>query len=368
MKIFIVTPTLTNGGAERVAAMLAKGFSERGHEVTVVTHTNQKISYHPGPKVRLLPIAPDKINAVAKWITALVWFRKYIKEERPDVIIGIMAYCTYLARIAAVGTDTKIVLTEHSAFERIEGYPVKKKVKFLRNWINCRFRYVTVLTEQDKIAGGRKFKHAFVMPNPISFNPYQGDIQELKKEKYVLAVGRIYDWYVKGFDVLLEAWGIMVKKHSLDGDDFSWTLKIAGTGTEEGIAHLKGLCRDYHIQDSVEFLGFQENMIDIYRRAEIFCLSSRSEGLPMALLEAMSQGCAPVATSNLGRTAEIIRTSDEGLICEPANPYDLADKLYYLIRIEKDDLKKIQKNAIERSCFFSLDNIIDRWENFISQM
>ena len=367
MKIFVVTPTLTNGGAERVAAMLAKGFSERGHDVTVVTHTNQKISYDPGPKVKLLPIAPDKKNAVLKWVTAVKWLRGYIKGEHPDVIIGIMAYCSYLARISAIGTDAKVILTEHSAFERIEGYPWKKKVKFLRNWVTFRFRYITVLTEQDKVAGGLRYSHAFVMPNPIPFDPYKGDIQCLKKEKYVLAVGRIYDWYVKGFDVLLEAWGLLMKNRLLNNENSTWTLKIAGTGTEEDIAYLRGLCQKYHIQNTVEFLGFRENMIDIYRRAEIFCLSSRSEGLPMALLEAMSQGCAPVATSNLGRTAEIIRTNEEGLICEPGNPHDLADKLYNLISLKREELEKIQKKSVERSCFFSLDNIIDRWEKYLSQ-
>ena len=361
MTIFIVSPTLTNGGAERVAAMLAKGFSERGHNVTVVTHTNQKISYDPGPKVRLLPIAPEGKLGVMKWVGAVKLIHSYLKNDKPDVAIGIMEYCSYLTRLAAIGTKTKVVLTEHSAFERIKGYPLKKKTKFLRNRIDYHFRYLTVLTEQDKKAGGKKYSHAVVMPNPISFQPYLNNISNLNKEKAVLAVGRIYDWYVKGFDVLINAWGIVSRHPAFDSQ---WKLKIAGTGKPEDIASLVQLCKKNHIEDSVEFLGFREDILELYRKASIFCLSSRSEGLPMSLLEAMSQGCAPVATSNLGRTSEIITNEEEGLICPPEDPVAMADCFMVLMSDEKR-LKLIQRKAIDRSCHFSLDKVIERWKEFL---
>lgn len=361
MRIFIVSPTLTNGGAERVASMLAKGFSQRGHDVTIVTHTNQKISYDPGPDVRLLPIAPEKKNKVLKWMGAVRLLHEYMVNYKPEIAIGIMEYCSYLTRISAIGTPTKVVLTEHSAFKRIEGYPLKKKVKFLRKWIDHHFRYVTVLTEQDKKVGGKKYEHAFVMPNPISFQPYTGDVRDLNKEKYVLAVGRIFDWYVKGFDVLIKAWGVV--SHHKDYDA-QWKLKIAGTGKPEDIKSLMSICKQNDVEDSVEFLGFREDMLNLYRKASIFCLSSRSEGLPMSLLEAMSQGCAPIATSNLGRTAEIITSEEEGFICEPENAEEMAAKLLNMMN-SVGKRHDIQMNAIKRSRHYSLENTINRWETFL---
>ena len=362
MKIFIVSPTLTNGGAERVASMLAKGFSKRGHEVTVVTHTDQKISYDPGPKVKLLPIAPDKSNSAVKWITSIKWLRSYIKREQPDVIIGIMGVCSYLSRLAAIGTKTKVILTEHSAFERIPGYPLQTRVKYTRKWIDFRFRYITVLSEQDKKVGGRKYSHAVVMPNPLAYQTYEGNLRDLYKEKTVLAAGRISNWYVKGFDVLIEAWSILVHKKSFDS---SWKLKIAGAGSEADMQHLMNLCKEYQVEDRIDFLGFRNDMLDLYRKSEIFCLSSRSEGMPMSLLEAMSQGCAPVATDYKGRTKNIISNQDTGLVCIPQDPVSLAEGLW---RMMNDDVyrKKVQLNALERSRHYSLDHVIMLWENMLN--
>ena len=96
-------------------------------------------------------------------------------------------------------------------------------------------------------------------------------------------------------------------------------------------------------------------------KASIFVLSSRSEGLPMVLIEAMSQGCAPVATSNLGRTKDIITSENEGIICNPEDVEGLASGIQRLI--ENKNLRlSIQHNAIERSKFYALDNIIGMWE------
>ena len=362
MKIFIVSPTLTNGGAERVASMLAKGFSERGHEVTVVTHTDQKISYDPGPKVKLLPIAPTNKSTIVKWMTSLKWLRSYAKENQPDVIIGIMGVCSYLSRLATIGTKTKVVLTEHSAFERIPGYPLQTRVKYTRKWIDYRFRYITVLSEQDRIVGGKKYSHAVVMPNPLAYQTYEGNIKDLNKEKIVLAAGRISNWYVKGFDVLIEAWSLIVSK---EGFDHSWRLKIAGTGTKEDMHHLVNLCKEYQVDGKIDFLGFRDDMLDLYRKSEIFCLSSRSEGMPMTLLEAMSQGCAPVATDYKGRTKNIIPNQDIGLVCSPQDPISLAEGLW---RMMNDDeyRKTAQQNALDRSHLYSLDHVMDLWEDMLN--
>lgn len=364
MKIFIVSPTLTNGGAERVASMLAKGFSERGHEVTVVTHTDQKISFDPGPQVKLLPIAPTKKSTIVKWMTSLRWFRSYVKENQPDVIIGIMTFCSYLSRLATLGMKVPVVLTEHSAFERIPGYPMKPLLRFTRRWIDHRFRFITVLTEQDKKVWGDKYAHAVVMPNPLSFPSYEGRLADLNKQKQVLAVGRIYNWYVKGFDILIEAWSLLVHKKDFDP---SWRLKIAGEGTEEGMLHLNNLCKEYHVEDHVDFLGFCSDMQRLYRESEIFCLSSRSEGLPMSLLEAMSQGCAPVATDFKGRVRDVLEGEETGIVCNPQDVQSLAEGLWKMMN-DDEYRKTAQQKALDRSHLYSLDYVMSLWENMFHKM
>ena len=87
----------------------------------------------------------------------------------------------------------------------------------------------------------------------------------------------------------------------------------------------------------------------------------------MVVIEAMGQGCACVAVENLGRTKEIIRNEQEGLLCEMENPVDLAEKMCRMISDE--NLRTvIQKNSIERAKYYSLDHIIALWENLLSRI
>ena len=161
------------------------------------------------------------------------------------------------------------------------------------------------------------------MPNPLTFTPIvvaeDGEMINdlgtvIEKEKIILAAGRLNDWKCKGWDLLIKAWALINGQETMGNGQINdqslalsgWRLQIAGTGSEQDFSFLKQLCKENDVEDSVEFLGYRTDMKELYQKASIFCLSSRSEGLPMVLIEAMSQGCAPVACENLGRTKEII--------------------------------------------------------------
>ena len=122
----------------------------------------------------------------------------------------------------------------------------------------------------------------------------------------------------------------------------------------------KLLMKENHAED-IELLGYRTDMEQLFQQASIFVLSSRSEGLPMVLIEAMSQGCAPIATDFKGRTKEIITSEKEGLTCEPEDIEALAEGIQKLMN-DEELRKTIQQNAIERSKFYSLDYIIEMWE------
>ena len=116
--------------------------------------------------------------------------------------------------------------------------------------------------------------------------------------------------------------------------------------------------------NSVEFLGYQSNILPFYQDASIFVLSSRYEGFGLVLLEAMSQGCACVACDYKGRQKEIMPSGSEGLTCEPENIDELSDAMSELI---KDDNKRkmLSNNGISRSSCYAIDNIMDIWEKIL---
>lgn len=369
MSFFFVCNSLGGGGAERVHVNLANGFAQRGHEVYLVTDVNQDSSYLVDERVHVLPLCPKINNKLVKWGKAVSWLRKNMKQYRPDVVIGNMHLCSIVSRIAATGMKTPVVMTIHHALESKEYNGFSKSEKFLDKYSPSIYAATTVLTEADAEVMKNTYhqrKNIFVMPNPLTFSPVrvmeEGVLmndhnEQIHKEKIVFAAGRLNDWKYKGWDLLIKAAGSIKRLFIDDG----WKIMIAGDGPESSKSLLADLCKQNGVEDVVVFLGYRTDMKELYQRASIYCLSSRSEGLPMVLLEAMSQGCAPVACENLGRTKEIISCEKEGLLFKTGDVEDLARQLSVMIT-DHEKRKEIHLAAVKRSEAFLMDRIIERWE------
>ena len=393
MKIGIVQVALSHGGAEQVGVMLANGLRQHGHDSFILTDLNEPVVYHVDDNVPVYNFAGKKTNTLLKWLKAIKNIRHTITKEKPNVVIGIMGLCTLVTYIACLGLRIPVVMTEHNSFERPASAPMPLSLKIFKYWINKLYKNITVLTEADKKVIGNKLKNVTVMPNPLLLTP----VEEIpQKEKVVLAAGRVDSWHYKGFDILLQAW---LSLYYNNDNLREWWLKIAGNGKQESFEYLKGLLPDgewvfndndddNHNKDwvwrsekyHIEFMGFQKNMESLYRKSEIFVLSSRYEGFGLVLIEAMSQGCAPVACDYKGRQKEIlcpegvsrfkiqdssIEICENGIMCEPENVEDLAKALEKMM-MDEEYKKQVQQESVERSKYYSLDNCVNRWEEYLS--
>ena len=425
MRICIVCGKLNHGGAERVAVALANGFVERGHQVTIVSNLYEEVTYGIDKRVQLKNLVASNHQKLKKWFSAIGILRGYLKENKPDVIIGIMQLFSVIAKIASRGMNIPLVMTEHDSFERPNSAPFSKRDYFCKYYLNRIYKHVTVLTQADKDVIGHRLKHVAVMPNPLFLTPVE-IVSE--KEKVVLASGRLYDWHYKGLDVLLQAWSKIISNellvisnydYSQDGKPSHWWLKIAGIGTEESLQYLMNLLPDgewvFNDNDKhsntknteekgidtdklnsqkcgvwrsekyrIKFLGFRKDIEKMYKKSSIFVLSSRYEGFGLVLIEAMSQGCAPVACDYKGRQREILNPSsalpegegepnrkieitENGILCEPDDVKALASALKKMIEDEVYR-KKVQLHAVERSKFYSMENTMNRWEEYLKNI
>lgn len=353
MRIFIVCSKLGGGGAEHVAALLATGFSLKKHQVYVITNLFEKIDYSVAEQVTLLKLFPRASNKYMKWSGAVFLLRRHIQTYSPDVIIGIMGACTLVSKLAAIGKKIPIIMTEHYAFERPEYAPFTFTQKVFKFYINRIYDCVTVLTEADKKAIGSRIKRVYVIPNPLAINPCT-EIAE-KKNK-ILAVGRLDGWFVKGFDVLIKAWGMIAANYP------EWTLEIAGTGKDQSVAFLDKLIEENGVVDRAKLAGFQNDIKGLYHESSIFVLSSRYEGFGLALIEAMAQRCACIACDYGGRQREIIK--DNGVICPPDNVNALAQAMKKIIN-DKRYRETLQKNAPKQACQYDLMKIVEQWEKLL---
>lgn len=202
-----------------------------------------------------------------------------------------------------------------------------------------------VLTHED--AGyWQGLDNISVIPNPLSFYPDQAAALD---NKQVIAVGRMT--YQKGFDLLIEAWKLVVDKYP------DWVLKIYGGGEKES----------YQLQ--IDGLGLGQNCVleeataaigEKYAESSIFVLSSRYEGFGMVIVESMAYGVPCVSFTCPCGPRDIISHQHNGLLVENGNIEQLADQICYLITNETER-KRMGHNARQDVRKFEIEPIAEQW-------
>ncbi|HKV49936.1 MAG TPA: glycosyltransferase [Gemmatimonadaceae bacterium] len=171
--------------------------------------------------------------------------------------------------------------------------------------------------------------------------------------RLILAVGNLY--HVKGHDVLLRAFARIANEAAAS----AWTVAIAGRGEAE--ASLRQLAADLGIADRVQLLGLRSDVPDLLAAADLFTLPSRSEGLPLALIEAMGASL-PIVSTEVGGIAEVVRRDVEALLVPPENPAQMASALATLIG---DPDRRLALGAAARrraTSAYSVESMGDRYE------
>lgn len=390
MKICIVCPRLCHGGAERVAVSLANGFVARGHEVFFFADLFEEQTFVLHNAVKVRNLVPQTNNKLLKWGGAIRLLRKELKKDKPDVIVGIMSLCSIVAQLASMGLRIPVIATEHNSYERPKTAHMPSFIKLYKFFLCKFFSCVTVLTEADKKVIDNRIKNVVVMPNPLALLPTESIPN---KKKTILAAGRVDNWHVKGFDVLIRAFSKLVQRSKFKVQSEGWKLVIAGVWrSPETRTYLDSIAKECGVLDKIEYIGFVEDMQKLYAESSIFVLSSRYEGFGLVLIEAMSQGCACVACDYKGRQREIMSPTptlpegegenltptlpegegafeacETGILCEPDDVEALAEAMKKMI--EDDEYREsVRAKAIERSKYYSIENTMDRWEALLKQV
>jgi glycosyltransferase involved in cell wall biosynthesis len=167
----------------------------------------------------------------------------------------------------------------------------------------------------------------------------------------VLAAGRLVAQ--KGYDRLIKAWTLVAPEHP------DWRLRIYGQGPRQ--ERLEGLIAELGLEDVVTLAGPSENIGAEMAKASIFALSSRWEGLPMVLLEAMGVGMAVVSFDCPTGPADVIDDHRNGLLIRPRTIAAFAAGLNEMIS-DEDLRRRCAAGAIETMREYSMDVIGPQWE------
>lgn len=345
MKILFVIASLGSGGAERVLSNLSNYLCE-DHAISIATFSNEDSFYTLDKRVThikldLLKISNSPFQAIQNNLNRFLVLKETIKSVDADINISFMTQTNILTILATKLLKNKVIASERTVYD----YYQSRKVNFLRRIAYPFSNYLVVQTISDSQ------NYGFVKNKKVIYNPLVMKTFKQKKEKIILAVGRLDKQ--KGFDLLLRTFAQL----NTDG----WKLIIAGDGIER--ENLLALADSLKLKN-VEFIGKREDIFSWYAKSAIFVLTSKREGFPNVLLEAMASGCAVVSFDCPYGPGEIIEHEKNGLLIENQNKELLSISLQRLIDNEalRDTLASEAVMVNER---FALINIAKEWEETI---
>jgi len=348
---------MTGGGAERVMSVLTNEFVRREHQVYLATNCDQPFAYSLHPAIQCISLYPRAYGQKSRLFRPfylLKSIRSIAVNVHPDVIVSFMYDMTSYVLPAVWGLSIPVVASEHTTYDREMSLSDKIKRFYINDWA----ARVTILTWHDYHFLGKRLPGKVVLPNPLTFDIHLG-LKE--KRRNILAIGRLDGWYVKGFDNLIKIWAGIAHFYP------DWKLEFVGEGSEQSRGYLTKLVKQYNIEESVRFLNFRKDIDKLMQESSVFVLSSRNEGFPMCLIEAMSQGMACVSFNCISGPDEIITPDVSGLLVPDQ---DLVEMRKALCRvIEGTEIREeLSQNAIHEVERFSKEKIVSLWENLFKEV
>ncbi|MGW6272983.1 glycosyltransferase [Streptomyces sp. NPDC055060] len=205
------------------------------------------------------------------------------------------------------------------------------------------------LTQEDAddwIADG--MHNVGAMPNALAHLP---EMPSPRREKVVCSIGRLADQ--KGVDMLVDTWALVAPRRP------DWTLRIYGAGADE--ADLKRQCTRLGLDGSVQWRGRTGDVPGVLAESSLFVQSSRGEGFPLALMEAMASAVPCAAFDCAPGVRELVRHGEDGLLAPAGDIEALADRLLRLTGNPRlrDAMGERARRNVQR---FSEERVLARWE------
>ena len=325
MKIFqVITRSDTIGGAQRHVFDISSQLIQDGHQVDIISSGHGAFrDLIENSKMKFFDLKVMKRNlSFLNDIRTIYKLRKKIIKDKPCVVAIHSVKAGLLCRLACIGLDTLVCFTAHGwSHIRVASNP-KKRIYILLEYLLS------------------KISHKVICVSLVDYN-YSHNVIGISKEKLQLirngVLNKQCDLEVescdilrllsvvrfqapKDFNTLLQALSII--------KELPWSLKFVGDGSD--IKLVKEQIITHKLEDKVTIEGFQDDVNPYYKNSDAVILISKSEGLPMSLIEAMSFSKLLIA-SNVGGIPELIKDGWNGYLIEDNDSIKLAKVIQELI-------------------------------------
>ncbi|MBC6111855.1 glycosyltransferase [Pedobacter sp. CCM 8938] len=372
--------SLDDGGVPRVTDIISKELSSRGCVCYFI--------YIEGDNVGCSSELKLKVNLKLSFSVNEQLIRSFIELNKIDLIVCQNTYSSFFLKffkkLRLKSPSIQLVCFLHASPDYWKAYQLnsanssnKEKIKtVIKNLIYPFYNpYVKSTSTLYKLCDkffllSNSFKNSFTelyvddakpdkiftLANPLTFKEYITKDELHKKDNIVVIISRLKEDQKK-ISLALKIWQKLPRNLSED-----WKLLIIGAGPDEN--SYKDYVKLNNLRNII-FLGQQSNVIEFYKSASIFMMTSIWEGLPMSLLEAQQNGVVPIAFDNFSAIYDIIDNDVNGYIISNNDIDVFAESLGELM-LNRSKRQEMALNAVKSSERFHVSKIADEWENKLS--
>ena len=353
-EIVFLMSSLGMGGAERVVVSLANWIvTNTDSNVTILKFIDEKSSYPLNDKIRIIDMPKSNKNRFLNIVDRYNFCKKEFSNIEPDIIISffnktqLYAYLSKPKKTVLIGSERCNVL-ELSFYEKLFSKAIAKKCD----------GFIFQTERVKKYYPKKVRKNSAVIYNAISNQKaIDASKKNYLKENIITAMGRLNPQ--KGFDILIKSFKKVVSEFP------NYKLLIYGEGEER--EKLQSLINSLSLENNVKLCGNDKDAIYTVAKSKIFVLSSRFEGMPNALIEAMATGTACISTDCDFGPRELIENNHNGILVPIDDEKVLAEKIIYLLKndITREDLGNNAKSILTK---LDSETIYKKYYDYLSKV
>lgn len=342
IKILQLVVTGTLSGAEKVVSDICTNLDKSKFIPITVCSGEVLKNYYLNKNIQSEIIDISKLNP-----KEIVKLRKLLIDKKIDIAHGHDVKASMALVMAAVGLKIPVFSHIHGNYQWLkDGGTFKTLDRIFRKRYHMSIACSKKVSEYYlKYNSTFDNKSLIIMENKFNFNEFAGiqleDKNELKqklnidKDKFIFGyLGRLIE--LKGVDLLIESFNLLNKKYR------DTMVVLVGEGDKR--IELEKIVHKYNLQDNVLFLGYQSNVYDFLNIFDAFVLPSKTEGLPIAILEAMAMKKMVISTPTEGGIPEVIKTGQTGILLEERTTECLLESMEY-VYLNQDKAESIGNEA-----------------------